>query len=111
MLAEVRHAPADRDEEAARALGHPRLDAVERVRELVAHGAERRRVVARNETTSDDLVVDRRHHDLDAVVGGDAIADIEMLLEERRCRYRRPGRCRAVEQPGMRRLPRLHRRA
>jgi len=97
-LAEIRHAPADRDEQAARTSGHPRLDALERVRELVARGEERHPVVPRDETTGNDLVVDRRHDDLDAVIGGDAIADVEMLLEERRRRDRRPGRCGAVEQ-------------
>ena len=68
------------------------------VRELVARGEERHPVVPRDETTGNDLVVDRRHDDLDAVIGGDAIADVEMLLEERRRRDRRPGRCGAVEQ-------------
>jgi len=84
--------------QAARALGHPRLDAPERVRELVARGEERHAVVPHHETTGDDLVVDRRHDDLDAVVDGDAIADVEMLLEERRLRDSRLGRRDAVEQ-------------
>jgi hypothetical protein len=60
--------------QAARTSGHSCLDALERVRELVARGEERRLVVPSDEPTGDDLVVDRRHDDLDAVVGSDAIA-------------------------------------
>ena len=64
---------------------------------LVARG-EQRPAGRGSQPGGDDLVVDRRHHDLDAVVGGDANAGVDVLLERSHLGDRRPGERDPVEE-------------
>ena len=97
MVAEVRHTPADGHEQAARPGNVSLFDVLEREPELVARGGQ---VPARRggQPGGDDLVVERRHDDLDAVVGGVANAGDDVLLQRRGLRHRRPGERNVVEE-------------
>ena len=97
MVAEVRHAPRDGHEQAARPGDVSLFDVVESEPELVARG-EQRPAGRGGQPGGDDFVVERRHDDLDAVVGADANAGDDVLLERRGLRHRRPGERDPVEE-------------
>ena len=97
MVAEVRQAPRDGHDQAARPDDVSLLDVLEREPELVARG-EQRPAGRGRQPGGDDLVVDGRHDDLDAVVGDDANAGVDVLLERRRLGDRRPGERDPVEE-------------
>jgi len=97
MVAEVRDAPPDSHEQAARPGDVSLFDVVEREPELVAPGEQRPSGRA-GQPRGDDFVVERRHDDLDAVVGAVANAGDDVLLQRRGLRHRRPGERNLVEE-------------
>ena len=97
MAAEVGQAPRDSHEQAARPDDVSLLDVVESEPELVARG-EQRPAGGGSQPGGDEFVVERRHDDLDAVVGADANARVDVLLERRGLRHRWPGKRDPVEE-------------
>lgn len=96
MRPEVGQAPRDGHEQSARPDLVPLLDVLKSELELVASG-EQRPAGGGSQPGGEELVVERRHDDLDAVVAADANTGVDVLLERSRLHNRGPCKRDAVE--------------